>query len=218
MQCPNPHCVLRRYGIIFFCPLILQQLLGREASASLLAALTSAPFGLSAGFVWLNARHSRLAGGFLHAAPTAGQTESSPTKASSIINASGIRFQCVDSPEHAPDDGSAGLVSQFPVPDLLPPAPLEHTDTSHRSGSASTAQSDKKLSADAHAAKNRTPHAAQARGTSMWPDSCSSSTKQPPADGSALLTNTTCMVSKYSIHAAQARGVSMWPSPWRRRR
>ena len=75
MQLPNPHCVIRRYGIFFFCPLILQQLLGREASASLLAALTTAPFGLSVGFVWLDARHSCLTGGIPSAAPTAVNTD-----------------------------------------------------------------------------------------------------------------------------------------------
>ena len=38
------------------------KLLGEEASPSLLAILTTVPFGLSALFVWLNARHSRITG------------------------------------------------------------------------------------------------------------------------------------------------------------
>ena len=49
-------------GILFFCPLVLKELLGGEASPSLLAILTTVPFGLSALLVWLNARHSRITG------------------------------------------------------------------------------------------------------------------------------------------------------------
>ena len=49
-------------GILFFLPLILEQIVGTATSPSLLALLTTGPFGLSALFVWLNARHSRLTG------------------------------------------------------------------------------------------------------------------------------------------------------------
>ena len=49
-------------GILFFCPIILASMMGERASPTLLALLTTGPFGLSAVFVWLNARHSRLTG------------------------------------------------------------------------------------------------------------------------------------------------------------
>ena len=56
----------RRYGIIFWCPLIIDALLGsaegQTAGAPLVALLTALPFGVSAVAIFLNSSHSKATG------------------------------------------------------------------------------------------------------------------------------------------------------------
>ena len=211
MQCPNPHCVLRRYGIIFFCPLILQQLLGREASASLLAALTSAPFGLSAGFVWLNARHSRLTGESSHAAPTPGQTESPPTKGEHQGSGSSV-LTALNTPQiMAVPDWSHNFQCLICFLLHLWITQIQHTGAAVQRSQTRSCQQMRVL-------QNPEPPMLLRREAPP----CGRTLVHPRPSNlllMAVLFSQTphAWSQKYSTHAAQARGVSMWPSPWRRR-
>ena len=102
-----------RFGIIFFCPLLLQQLLGGQASASLLAGLTTAPFCLSAAFVWLNSRHSRATGELLHL--HLHLTSSRPQGSLLHVQAQGLAQSCRRSPVFAAHHFLTGREADTPA-------------------------------------------------------------------------------------------------------